>query len=169
MPQYDIRCVVGQKIRWHQIIHHQVCNPSRPCPQLNRINISKKRFPEEETWWYLNAEKCELTRWLKRDSTGGSWQDNNRLSTWNVSREWWRSCDSMKIYKSQSKGKYALVWQQMYGRSKNQKTLNHPSSNVQYRSSISTTELGPNVKEASLRRKSMMISKYQPNLKHLSK
>ena len=49
MPQYGIRCVVGRKIRWHQIIHHQVCNPSHPCSQLNRINRSKKRLSEEKT------------------------------------------------------------------------------------------------------------------------
>ena len=59
MPHYGIKCVVGQKIRWHQIIHHQVCNPNHPCPQLNRIHRSKKRLLEEEAWWYLNAEKCE--------------------------------------------------------------------------------------------------------------
>ena len=41
MPQYGIRCVVGRKIRWYQIIHHQVCNPSHLCPQLNWIYISK--------------------------------------------------------------------------------------------------------------------------------
>ena len=32
MPQYGTRFVVGQKIKWHQIIHHQMCTPSHPCP-----------------------------------------------------------------------------------------------------------------------------------------
>ena len=48
IPQYDIKCVVGQKIIWHQITHHQVCNPSHPCHQLNQIHRSKKRIPKEE-------------------------------------------------------------------------------------------------------------------------
>ena len=52
---------------------------------------------------------------------------------------------------------------------KNQTTSDHPSSNVQSQSSISITKSGPNIKEMSLRRRSMIISKYQPNLKHLSK
>ena len=41
MPQYGIKCMVGQKIKWHQIIHHQVCNPSHPNPQLYQTHISK--------------------------------------------------------------------------------------------------------------------------------
>ena len=65
IPQYGIRCVVGQNIIWHQIIHHQVCNLNHPCPQLNRINRSKCLL-EEETWWYLNAEKCELD-WIAQE------------------------------------------------------------------------------------------------------
>ena len=32
IPQYDIKCVTGQKIRWHQIIHHQMHGPSHPRP-----------------------------------------------------------------------------------------------------------------------------------------
>ena len=54
----------------------------------------------------------------------------------------------MKIYKSQPKGKYGLVWYQMYGRSENQTTSDHPLSNVQSQSSISTTESNPKIKGA---------------------
>ena len=67
MPQYGIRCVVGQKIKWHQIIYHQACNPSHPCPQLNQINRSKKRILEGKVWWYPNAEKCE-SYWMAEES-----------------------------------------------------------------------------------------------------
>ena len=28
MPQYGTRCVVGQKIKRHQIIHHKMRNPT---------------------------------------------------------------------------------------------------------------------------------------------
>ena len=61
-PQYGIRCVVGQKIKWYQIIHHQVCNPSHPCPQLNRVNRSRMCLLEWEAWWHPNAEKVWV--WL---------------------------------------------------------------------------------------------------------
>ena len=67
----------------------------------------------------------------------------------------------IEVYKSQLKRKYVLVSHQMYGISKNQTTSDHPSSNVQSQSSISTIELGPNIIEASPKRKSMMASKYQ--------
>ena len=67
MPQYGNRCVVGRKIKWHQIIQYQMCTPSHPCPQLNRIQKSKRRFlEEEEAWWYLNVEKCE-SDWMAQE------------------------------------------------------------------------------------------------------
>ena len=53
MSQYGIRCVVSRQIKWHQIIHHQVCNLSHPCPQLNQIHISKgisQKKKHEDIW-----------------------------------------------------------------------------------------------------------------------
>ena len=119
MPQYGIICVVGQKIRWHQIIHHQVCNPNHPCPQLNQINRSKKHLPKGEAWWHPNTEKVWV--WLNglRDAPMGDHNKiENKSSSRRVSPKWGQACNSMKICKSQSKRKYAPIWNQMYYRSK---------------------------------------------------
>ena len=111
-------------------------------------------------------KSVSMTECLKKDSTGGSWQDNDRLSTQHASREWWGSCDSMKIYKSQSKKKYAPAWHQMYGRSKNQTTSNHPSSNTWSQSSKSTVELNPHIKRRFSEEEAwehLNIKKREPN------
>ena len=107
-----------KKIRWHQIIYHQVCNPSYPRPQLNQIHISKdisqkkkhRTSKYKKVWAWLNG--------LKEALLGDHDKITNRSSSRCVSCKWRWSCNSMKIYKSQSKGKYAPVWHQMYGRSK---------------------------------------------------
>ena len=46
------------KIKWHQIINHQLCNPGHPNPLLNHTHISKMYLSNEEVWWHLSAEKC---------------------------------------------------------------------------------------------------------------
>ena len=61
VPQYGIRCMVDKKIRQHRIIHHQMCNPNHPYPQLNWVQTSKRHLPEEETWWYLNINQISNT------------------------------------------------------------------------------------------------------------
>ena len=115
----------------------------------------------QKVWAWLND--------LKEAPLGDHDKITNRSSSRCVSHKWRWSYNSMKIYKSQPKGKYSPVWHQMYGRLKNRTTSDHPSSNAWSQSSISTTESGPNIIEASPRRRSMMISKYKPNLKCLSK
>ena len=126
-------------------------------PKRRNIMTSKCR----NVWVWLNGS---------REAPLG---DHDKIACWSssqhVSHKWGWTCKSMEIYKSQPKWKYAPIWHQMHGRSKNRTTSNHPSSNVQSRSPISTTESGPNIKEVSLRRRSLIISKYQPNLKYLSK
>ena len=61
MPQYGIKCMVNKKIRQHRIIHHQMCNPGYPYPQLNQVQTSKRRLLEEEAWWYLNINQISNT------------------------------------------------------------------------------------------------------------
>ena len=51
---------------------------------------------------------------------------------------------------------------------KNKVTSNHPSSSTDP-GKPNTTESDLNIKEATPRRRSMVISKYQPDVKHLSK
>ena len=105
----------------------------------------------KKVWAWLNG--------LREAPLGDNDKITNRSSSRCVSRKWVWSCKSMEVYKSQPKQKYAPMWHQMYSRSKNQTTSNHPSSNVQSQSSISTTESGSNIKETSPRRRSVMTSK----------
>ena len=65
----------------------------------------------------------------------------------------------MATYKSQPKRKYALIWHQMCGRSKNQMSPNHPSPSVWSRPSMSTAESNQQIKEKSPKKKNMITSK----------
>ena len=126
-------------------------------PRRRNMMTSKCR----KGWVWLNGSR--------EASMGDLDKITNRSLSQRVSRKWEWTCKAMEIYKSKPKWKYALVWHQIHGRSNNRTISNHPSSNVQSLSSISTTESGLNIKETSPRRRSMMISKYQPNLKYMSK
>ena len=102
-------------------------------------------------WVWLNGPRKALL--------GDHDKITNRSSSRSVCCKWGWSCKSMEIYKSQPKRKYAPMRHQMYGRSKNWTTSDHPLSNVQSQSSIFATESGPNIKEVFPGRRSMMICK----------
>ena len=68
MPQYGIRCTVDRKIEQPQTIHHQMCDPSHPYPQLNQVQTSKRRL-QEKAWWDLNINQISnayLSRGCRR-------------------------------------------------------------------------------------------------------
>ena len=41
MSQYSVECVIDQKIRWHQIIHHQTHDPDSPNTTESDLNIKE--------------------------------------------------------------------------------------------------------------------------------
>ena len=43
-----------------------MCDLCYPRSWLNQTQTSRRRLPEEETWWYLNVEKCELN-WMTEE------------------------------------------------------------------------------------------------------
>ena len=49
--------LVWHRIRQHQIINHQICNPGHPNPLLKRTQTSMKHPPEEEAWWHPNINQ----------------------------------------------------------------------------------------------------------------
>ena len=147
MPQYEIKCMVDQKIRQHWIIRHQMCNLNHPYPQLNLVQQIKEAYPRRRS---MMTSKCwKVWVWLngsRKAPLGDHDKITNRSSSRRVSCKWGWSCKSMEIYKSQQKWKYALVWHHMYGRSKNRTTSNYPSSNTWSQSSKSTAKSHPYIK-----------------------
>ena len=103
---------------------------------LRRRNMMTSKC--RKGWVWLNGSR--------EASMGDLDKITNRSSSQRVSRKWEWTCKSMEIYKSKPKWKYALVWHQMHGRSNNRTISNHPSSNVQSRSSIFTIESNPHIK-----------------------
>ena len=119
MSQYGIRCVVGRKKLDDTqssitkcvilVIHvHSWITSTYKKTSLRRRSMRTSKY--KKVWAGLND--------LKEAPLGDHDKLTNRSSSRCVSRKWIWSCNSMKIYKSQPKGKYALVWHQMYGRSK---------------------------------------------------
>ena len=65
------------KIGQHHIVHHQMCDLCHPRPRLNQTQTSRRRLPEEEAWWYLNAEKCGST-WMAQKRL--NWGDHDKIT-----------------------------------------------------------------------------------------
>ena len=75
---------------------------------LRRKSMETSKY--QKVWAWLNGPK--------EAPLGDHDKLTNRSSSQCVSRKWRWLWNSMKIYKSQPKGKYAPVWHQMYGRQK---------------------------------------------------
>ena len=117
MPLYGIRCVVGRKKTNDTqssitkcvilVIHvHRWIRSTYQKMSLRRRSMRTSKY--QKVWAWLNG--------LKEAPLRDHDKLTNRSSSRCVSRKWKWSCNSMKIYKSQPKGKYATVWHQMFGR-----------------------------------------------------
>ena len=170
MPQYGIRCMVDKK---NQTMSDHPSSNVQSQSSISTIESGPNIIEASPKRRSMMASKYQkVWAWLngpKKAPLGNHDKITNSASSRCVSRKWRWSCNSMKIYKSQLKWKYALVRHHMYGRSK--KWENIGSSIIKCPIPIIYIHNWIRSKhhEASPRRKSMMVSKDQPNLKHLSK
>ena len=111
MPQYGIRCVIGQK---NQMASSHLSSEVRSSssesitesdPRLKKTHLKRGS---------MMTSKCWKVRVRMNDSRKAPLEDHdkitNRSSSRRVSRRRRWSCDSMKIYNSQPKQKYGPIW-----------------------------------------------------------
>ena len=129
----------------------------------HRIGISRK-----EAWWHLSVEKCRPNRMAPKSlywgiiikmANGTSSRYKSHKDDWATQ---WRSVNVIRngICPSMASD----VWQVKKNRW--HRIIPHQTRDP---GNLNTTEKNLIIRKASLKRRSVTISKYQPDLKHLSK